>query len=361
LVKGAKLAEIDPPKSAPKADREKAAKLLQKTLETARFRDLTEDAVQGALATLKDAGRSLATCNHHMAAIKRFSRWAKRNKRTAKDDLADVTGFNAEADRRHDRRTIGVDELRRLIEAAERGPAYRLMTGPARALSYRLAVASGLRFSEIKSLTPESFQGNTVTIQAGYAKNGDTATLALQPDVAADLAEWIRGKAPGEPIFPLPDRGADMLKIDLEAAGILYRDTAGLVFDFHSLRCQTATLADLEGNSPRVVQRLMRHSDLEMTDRYTRPRAVDLEAAAESLPSLRPTPSQREPLAATGTDNSAPTATAGATATADDEPNSLGATLLASSDSRNHNPRVGGSSPSAATKIGSPQVTSRIL
>ena len=70
--------------------------------------------------------------------------------------------------------------------------------------------------------------------------------------------------------------------------GIVYQDASGLFFDFHSLRCQTATLADAAGVSPRVVQRLMRHSKLEMTGRYTRPRAVDIEAAAGLLPSLKP-------------------------------------------------------------------------
>jgi hypothetical protein len=65
-------------------------------------------------------------------------------------------------------------------------------------------------------------------------------------------------------------------------------DESGLFFDFHSLRCQTATLADAAGVSARVVQRLMRHSSLELTGRYTRPRAVDIEAPAESLPSLTP-------------------------------------------------------------------------
>ncbi len=35
-----------------------------------------------------------------------------------------------------------------------------------------------------------------------------------------------------------------MLKLDLAAAGIPYRDPAGLVFDFHALRCQCATLLD---------------------------------------------------------------------------------------------------------------------
>ena len=58
------------------------------------------------------------------------------------------------------------------------------------------------------------------------------------------------------------------------------------------------------GVTPRVVQKLMRHSTLELTGRYTRPRAVDIEKAAESLPSLRPDAGRpnASTLAATGTD-----------------------------------------------------------
>ena len=87
-----------------------------------------------------------------------------------------------------------------------------------------------------------------------------------------------------------------------EDAGIPYCDASGLFFDFHSLRCQTATLADAAGVSPRVVQKLMRHSSLELTGRYTRPRTVDIEAAAGMLPTLKPEGSRPEALAATGTD-----------------------------------------------------------
>ena len=71
-----------------------------------------------------------------------------------------------------------------------------------------------------------------------------------------------------------------MLRMDLKVAKIPYKDSAGLYFDFHSLRCELATLADAAGVSPRVVQKLMRHSKLEMTQKYTRPRAVDVRPAA---------------------------------------------------------------------------------
>ena len=130
-----------------------------------------------------------------------------------------------------------------------------------------------------------------MTVAAGFTKNGDPATLPLSADLAEDLKRFVAGARPGEPVFRLnDDRGAAMLRADLARAGIPYRDAAGLVYDFHALRCQLATNADAAGISPRVVQRLMRHSMLELTGRYTRSRAVEVELAALSLPSLKPSP-----------------------------------------------------------------------
>ena len=259
----------------------------------ARLSDLSADRVQDALKSLRDAGLSLGTVNSHRTAVRAFSKWAWRSGRLASDPLAGVTGYNAKEDRRHDRRTLGLDELRRLIQATHVGPDWRQTTGPGRALCYRLAVATGLRYGEIRSITPESFDWRssppTVTVAAGYTKNGDAATLPLPADLAEDLGRFVGAVAPGRPVFQLrDDRGAAMLRADLARAGIPYRDAAGLVYDFHALRCQLATNADAAGVSPRVVQRLMRHSTLELTGRYTRPRAVDVERAALSLPSLQP-------------------------------------------------------------------------
>ena len=275
-----------------------------------RLSDLAPGRVQDALKALRDEGLSLETVNRHRTAIRAFSRWCWKDGRTRTDLLVSVTGFNAKEDRRHDRRTLGVDELRRLIDAAHNGPRWVKMSGPARALCYRLAVGTGLRYSEIMSITPESFDWMTspaaVRVAAGYTKNGEPATLPLPSDLADDLAPYVATIAPGEPIFPLTvDKGAKMLRADLARAGIPYRDAGGLVFDFHALRCQCATLADQAGVTPRVVQKLMRHSTLELTGRYTRPRAVDLNRATESLPSLRPDPdrSNASTLGATGTEN----------------------------------------------------------
>jgi len=306
LLMGAKLAEIEAPRNAKRADVANAESSLTKRLESSRLSDLSAERVQKALATLKLEGRSLATCNHHRAAVKAFSKWCFDSHRTREDALRGVTGFNAKEDRRHDRRTVSVDELRTLIEVAEIGPVVMQVPGAVRALCYRLAVSTGLRFSEIRSIEPESFDWTapTVTVPACYTKNGQTATFPIPDDLASDLADFVASIAPHAPVFPLPKgKGAKMLRVDLEAAGIPYRDESGLVFDFHALRCETATLADAAGVTPRVVQKMMRHSSLELTGRYTRPRVVDIEAAASMLPNLKPVENKPESLAATGTDS----------------------------------------------------------
>ncbi|MGP0064163.1 MAG: tyrosine-type recombinase/integrase [Isosphaeraceae bacterium] len=303
---GARPDDIDG-KTMSRPEQEQARLLIARLVAKAGLSDLTADRIQGTLATFRDSGRSLQTCNHYRACVRAFARWAWKDGRIRENPLISLEGFNAKEDRRHDRRTISLDDLQRLIAVAEQGPAYQAMTGPMRALCYRLAVASGLRYSEIASITPESFdwKAPSVAVAACYTKNGQTATLPLPDDLADDLAAYVAPLNPKMPIFPLPDKGVEMLKPDLEAAGIPYQDASGLFFDFHSLRCQTATLADAAGITPRVVQTMMRHSTLELTGRYTKPRAVDLEAAASMLPSLKPTGDKPEAMAKTGTDSGA--------------------------------------------------------
>jgi integrase len=262
--------------------------------------------MQVALGRLRAEGRSLQTLNHHRGAVVQFARWCYDTDRVREMPLRKFDRYNHQEDRRHDRRTVSVEEMRRLILVAQNGEPFKSMTGPMRALLYRLAVSSGLRYSELGSIRPESFNWTanppTVQVDAAHSKNGQTATFPLSDDLAEDLSRYVAAMPNGLGIFPLPKgQGAEMLRHDLEPAGIPYRDAAGLVFDFHSLRCETATLLDASGVSPRLVQRIMRHSDEKLTNRYTRPRIAEIEAAAGMLPDLRPQPDEPRTLAATGT------------------------------------------------------------
>jgi integrase len=179
LLMGARLSEVEPARNARRTDVARAEANLMKWITSARLSDVTAERVQNALGILRAEGRSLQTCNHHRAAARAFSRWCDDTNRTRDDALRGVKGYNVQEDRRHDRRTVSLEELRKLIDAAENGPEVMGMTGPVRALCYRLAVASGLRYSEIAGICPESFDWNapSVTVAACYTKDGDPAML----------------------------------------------------------------------------------------------------------------------------------------------------------------------------------------
>lgn len=315
LTRGASLDSIDTPKNATAVERQAIEDSIDRTLKAARLADLTSVRVQSALASLKAAGRSLQSVNHYRDAIRGFAGWLWKSGRTSENILVGVTGFNPQEDKRHDRRTLSIDELRLLIATASTGPDYRRMTGTARALVYRLAATSGLRYNELRSLTPRScdLEGNPprLTLHAADSKNRKAATVTLAPDVAADLARWNASIDLDEPIFALPEKGFLMLKFDLERAGIPYRDESDQFFDFHSLRCQHASLLDAAGVPTRTIQTMMRHSDQRLTTRYIRPRLADIANAVEAIPGLRPAaepPSIDAPASnrSTGTDGKSP-------------------------------------------------------
>ena len=76
----------------------------------------------------------------------------------------------------------------------------------------------------------------TVTVMACYTKNGREAVQPIAAGLADRLRPWLARKAPGRPVFDgMTDRTAEMLRVDLEAAGIPY-ETASGVADFHALR-----------------------------------------------------------------------------------------------------------------------------
>src|SRR5262249_47537762 len=104
-------------------------------------------------------------------------------------------------------------------------------------------------------------------------------------------------------------RAAEMLRIDLDAAGVPYviEGPDGPLFaDFHALRHTYLTLGGRAGIDLRTLQELAGHSTPVLTARYSHRRLYDLAGAVEKLPSFLPTKDgaeqPRQPLAATGTD-----------------------------------------------------------
>src|SRR6516225_9217817 len=81
------------------------------------------------------------------------------------------------------------------------------MAGEERAMLYWLAVETGLRAGELRSLTRSSFdlKANppTVTVEAGYSNRRRQDTLPLRPEIANALATFLGTKTPAQ-AFRIP-------------------------------------------------------------------------------------------------------------------------------------------------------------
>ncbi|HEU5117360.1 MAG TPA: tyrosine-type recombinase/integrase, partial [Isosphaeraceae bacterium] len=257
-----------------------------------------------------DATISLRSIHHYTRAVKGFSRWLWRDGRAREDKLAHLTSPNPDPDRRHERRALSPEEQARLILAAETGPEAFDLSGPDRAALYRVALGTGFRAGELRSLTLESFDLTsnppTVTVKAAYSKRRRDDVQPIPPTLAASLESWLAIKRPRAPIFGnLTRRTAEMIQVDLAAAEVPYEDASGRKADFHALRHSYVTALARSGAPVKVLQSLARHSTPVLTlGTYAHVGLYDQTAALDTLPDLtaRPTGPEVGAMAATGTD-----------------------------------------------------------
>ena len=126
-----------------------------------------------ALAQRYSRGAGVSTSNAYLAAIKGFTRWMVENGQLSRDPFAKLKRINSETDIRVRRRTLEPADFARFLAAARRGKKVRGLTGADRAVLYLLAARTGLRASELASLTPASFDFPVpcVTVEAAYSKH----------------------------------------------------------------------------------------------------------------------------------------------------------------------------------------------
>jgi integrase len=282
-----------------------------------KISDVQPSAVVGFLAELRGRGKSIATANYYLTAVKGFTRWLWKDKRTATDPLAGLSKLaNAETDVRHPRRMLAPEELRKvLITARASDTAIRYIAGEDRFMLYAVAAGTGFRAKELHSLTPASFDLDgtpaMVRVESGYTKNRKEVLQPIPPDLAEILRGYLAAKPADQPVWPGKwyRHGAEILRHDLEAAGIPYETEEGFA-DFHSLRHDFVSMVAQSGASAKTVQTLARHSTVQLTlGRYAHAGLFDLAAAVSDLPSILPgecpSNSNLDALRATGTDGPA--------------------------------------------------------
>ncbi len=267
---------------------------------------------------------SARTINMHRAAIVAFCNWCVTEGRLAANPLAGLSKTQ-ETEPARKRRPLTEDEIGRLLKTARERPLRDALTvrrgknkgkplarvsekerrrleqvGQCRALVYKFMILTGLRRSEVASLTVGALcldeHNPHVYVEGTHAKSGRAATLPLRGDLVDDvrkhitrLAEVNGGNVPPDaPLFDIDWRNLlRAFNLDLAAAGIPKRDAQGRTVDVHSLRHTFATLLARNGVSPGVAQKLMRHSDIRLTmNTYTHLDLADIAGAVAALPTF---------------------------------------------------------------------------
>ena len=260
------------------------------------YSDIIPAAVRDRLAELRKSEINAQTSNHVLTACKAFCRWMVRDQRAIQNPLEVLTPLPEKAvkqDMRHPRRVVTPAEISVLLDATAKEPTRYGMHGSDRVLLYRVAVETGLREHELACLKRGNFLLDAtpplVTISDGSTKSGYDADVPLLPGTVELLRAHMRDMLPTARAFntPRPNDLIDSFKLDLAAAGIEYKDSAGRFFDFHSLRHCTATFLAEQGVPVKVVQDIMRHANLNTTLRYFKHTKVLKRAEAlQSMPDL---------------------------------------------------------------------------
>ncbi|WP_145424068.1 tyrosine-type recombinase/integrase [Symmachiella dynata] len=255
--------------------------------------DINADVVNQYVGSLRDKGRAAATISFHLTAIKGFTKWLVENHKLPRDPLSSIQKPNPKAGQRRERRALSHDEWELLKKTVANSKDSFGMTGTERALLYEVAIQTGLRSNEIRSLT----RGNLfldgeqpyITCKARSTKNKKHAQQFIQPELAVTLRAHIATKMPKAAVFDMPHNTdlARMLRADLEQArGAWIKDAKrqpkeyirrvqsdflaaknheGEVLDFHALRHTCGAWLSLAGVHPKVVQTVMRHSTITLT------------------------------------------------------------------------------------------------
>jgi integrase len=255
--------------------------------------------------------------NAHVTTFNAFGMWCERQGYVKTNPFSKMITRNEEADARHIRRVFTQDELIRLFAAAESRPLLDALKGNSgrgtkmiksqakltdktmdhlrwlgktRAMAYKVAVGTGLRWGELRSITLGAVQLNAgsphLLLEACNEKARRGAEIPIPEGLVAELNEYLAerrsrltghsgtsvvafpGSLEGVKVFDVPENMCRVFDADLKAAQIPKYDSAGRVVDVHALRHTFGTLLAKAGVALQLVQRAMRHSTPALTAKY---------------------------------------------------------------------------------------------
>ena len=166
------------------------------------------------------------THNYYVAALIGFGNWLVKARRIPENPFRFLERQTVDVDVRHVRRTLTAEEMDRLLRAAGSGTTFGKLSGPLRRWLYLVSSMTGLRASELASLTTGSLHLDDdpprVVLQAKISKHRKRDTVPLHPDLVIELRNWFREREADSLLWPgkwAKHNGAgDMIRHDLALA-----------------------------------------------------------------------------------------------------------------------------------------------
>jgi integrase len=157
------------------------------------------------------------------------------------------------------------------------------------------ALHTGFRTSELRSLTWQDvdFRRGVVTVQAGYAKNGEARSVPMNQVLTTTLKAVKLQGAEGEGVFC--NRQGTAYRSFRTAFERAVRKAGITDFTFHDLRHTFASRLVMVGVDLPTVKELLGHKDITMTWRYAHLSSDHKQATVrklEKVPVIFTTPSQ---------------------------------------------------------------------
>lgn len=241
------------------------------------------------------------------SSARSFAAWCKQERIIAEHDLGDAKLPTVRKSHRgKGARAFSLDEVKRLILAAEEMEAKSMRTGrygPNRSVLYCFLAHTGLRYLESMRLTWNDADLDTAILHVRLDKagRGDSIPMSVEcVQALRDLRAFRATDTASGHIFRKVSHHT--LVADMERAGIPGR-AEGKAGEWHRFRKFMVTERLRSGQDPKKVQRLARHATLELTTGIYNDLEMDeLRGTAESFGRLNgfleknSCPSSTEPI-----------------------------------------------------------------
>ena len=182
------------------------------------------------------------TIRYYIIAVRRFLKWLNVN---VKPPIPKVRGKEV--------RALNEDEIEKILSSCSRVKDKLLI---------RLLLDTGLRASELLSITIKDIDINNNMIRVRNTKNGEERVVFFTNETKHLLKKYIRNKNPDDKLFNM---SYDALYRKIKRIG----KKVGIDLRPHILRHTFATISLKKGMNLITLQKLLGHKDIKTTQIYT--------------------------------------------------------------------------------------------